>query len=190
MNVLFIYPNINTPYSFSPAIQQLSAVLKKADHETSLIHINNEHGIPFEKADILEEYVKIEADIVCITATTFEFKEANEIAKMIRSCSCKFIILGGTHATICPEDLKGSHFDAFCIGEGELPLLELIDKISKYQDFTDIKSFWFNHPTDGKNFDKILKIDSDLSEQLEKKNIPHYKYFNDNTYYFQLKCRQ
>ena len=41
-----------------------------------------------------------------------------------------------------------------------------------------------------KSFDKVLKIDSDLSEQLEKRKIPHYKYFKDNTYYFQLKCRQ
>ena len=59
MKILFIYPNIHTPYSFSPAIQQLSAILKKAGHETALIHINNEHGIPFEKSEILKEYLKI-----------------------------------------------------------------------------------------------------------------------------------
>ena len=47
------------------------------------------------------------------------------------------------HATIKPEDLISSNFDAYCIGEGEKPLLNLIDKIQKGITYIDTLSFQF-----------------------------------------------
>jgi radical SAM superfamily enzyme YgiQ (UPF0313 family) len=162
--MLFVYPNVSTSYTFSPAIEILSSVLRSDNHNTSLLHINNEHAVPYEKEKIQSFIEKDKPDLIGITATTFEFKEANEIAKWIKEGGYKgLVILGGIHATITPHDLESSCFDAFCIGEGELPLLDLVDKLQHNQDYFSTASFWF------KKDNKIIK--NPIREYLPDLNL-------------------
>ena len=49
-------------------------------------------------------------------------------------------IVGGIHATISPEDvLKEDCVDYVCRGEGEYAVLELMESLSKGEDYTSIK---------------------------------------------------
>ncbi|MFH1420539.1 MAG: radical SAM protein [Candidatus Aenigmatarchaeota archaeon] len=141
--VLFVYPNFGTPISFSPAIQILSAVLKRAGYETALLHLHEKHGVPDDKETIINEVKKHNPDLIGFTSTSFEYDTANRIASWIKSAVAVPIVLGGTHATIMPSDLEASNFDAFHIGEGEENLLELVQKMSKGEDYTNVPSFYF-----------------------------------------------
>jgi radical SAM superfamily enzyme YgiQ (UPF0313 family) len=142
--ILFIYPNINTRYGFSPAIQMLSAILKKEGHQTALIHVNPENSTPFNKTTILSRVAAYNADIIGLSATTFEYENANTIAGWIKEADpTALIILGGIHATIKPNDIWESNFDVFCIGEGERPLIELARRIDSHQPIESTPSFWF-----------------------------------------------
>jgi anaerobic magnesium-protoporphyrin IX monomethyl ester cyclase len=142
--ILFIYPNINTRYGFSPAIQMLSAVLKEKGHQTALIHINPENSMPFDKNTTLSRVAAYNADIIGLSATTFEYENSNTIAGWIKEADpTTLVILGGIHATIKPDDLWTSNFDAFCVGEGELPMLELARRIDAHEPIESIPSFWF-----------------------------------------------
>lgn len=142
--VLFIFPNMFTPFSFSPAIQILSAVLKENDCDVSLIHIHNRYGIPYKINGILDAVKNYSPNLIGVTATSFEYEAVNRIAKAIKR---KFpnipIILGGSHATIKPEDLYTSSFDGFCLGEGEIPLIKLVTKLKNNEPYYDTESFWF-----------------------------------------------
>ena len=125
----------------------LSAVLKAHGHEVKLLHINNERAIPFKKEPILRMVKDFQPDLVGMSATTFEFDSANVIAKWLKDEGITIpIILGGIHATIEPDDLWDSNFDGFCIGEGEIPLLSLINNLGLSL-WTATPGFWFK---DGK----------------------------------------
>ena len=54
MKILFIYPDIITnTINFCPAIHILSAVLKEDDCQVEMLHINNDHGIKYDKKTIV-----------------------------------------------------------------------------------------------------------------------------------------
>jgi len=151
VRVLFIFPNFNASYCWSPAIQILSAVLKKAGHETFLIHINDQHAFPNDTQKIIKEVKRVKPDLIGFTGTGFDFSRINEICGEIKSSYNCPIILGGTHATIKPDDLNESNFDAFCIGEGEKPILELTKRLKNKTAYSRVGSFWF------KDNDRIIK---------------------------------
>lgn len=163
MKILFIFPNFNASYCWSPAIQILSAVLKREGHETFLIHINDKYAFPNDKLIIAKEVQKINPDLIGFTGTSFDFPRINEICKAIKKTYNCPIILGGIHATIKPDDLQNSNFDAFCIGEGEKPFLELVKRMENKSGYLDVGSFWFK---DNGNIIKnnTMDIIEDLNE--------------------------
>lgn len=147
MKILFIYPDVGgRSLNFSPAIEILSSYLKKRNAEVSLIHLNNDvtgiEGVvrPDNYDEIYDRVIKFNPDVIGVTATTFQYPIACEVAKNLKNCGCtKMIILGGIHATIAPYDLKDSPFDAFSIGEGEKTLAELLRRLECEEDITTIK---------------------------------------------------
>lgn len=150
--ILFIFPNINSDYCWSPAVQILSAVLKQKGFPVDLIHIHDEHGFPSDIAVVTQKINKLEPDLILFTATSFEYAYVNNLCGMVKSCnSAYYTVLGGIHATVEPESLSLSNFDCYCIGEGEKPILELAEKLSKGESIISIKSLWFKQDT------KIIK---------------------------------
>jgi anaerobic magnesium-protoporphyrin IX monomethyl ester cyclase len=136
VKILFIYPDIITKgINFCPAIHILSAVLKKEGCEVDLLHINNDYGIKYDREII--NSLSFGYDLYCLTSTSFNYKYANEIAGWIRD-NGRLVVLGGSHATIQPEDFEDSNFDIFCVGEGEEPMKDLINAICSNKDWTKI----------------------------------------------------
>lgn len=124
MKFNFVFPNLYTPISFSPAIQILSAVLKRAGHEVCLTHIHKEKVLD-DNQSIINDIRKNNPDIIGITSTTFEYQRSNEIAGAIKKELDIPVILGGIHATISPEDYETSNFDAFVTSEAESVILDI-----------------------------------------------------------------
>ena len=56
------------------------------------------------------------------------------------------IIVGGVHPTVAPEQvIKHPEVTAVCIGEGEEPIVELLDSLDKGRMDTSIPNFWFKN---------------------------------------------
>ena len=53
MKVLFIFPNYDCPLGLSIGVSYLSSTLQQEGFETSIIHINEEIGYPFDIKRIL-----------------------------------------------------------------------------------------------------------------------------------------
>ena len=55
MKVLFIFPNYDCPLGLSIGVSYLSSTLQQEGFETSIIHINEEIGYPFDIKRILND---------------------------------------------------------------------------------------------------------------------------------------
>ena len=76
-----------------------------------------------------------------------------DLNQMIRNHYDALSVFGGPHPTYSPEMIDKKNVDAICRGEGEIYFLELIEKLSKNENFYDTKNFWFK-----KKMVKLLKI--------------------------------
>jgi len=141
MKVTIIYPDINTiqfPH-FQHGIAWVSAALKREGREVDLIYLDRE----WEDAELVEEIKRRDPDIVAFSSTTQQFVYARRYAEAIGKATGKFVIIGGIHATVDPDNVIGAGaFDALIRGEGEYPLIELCAAIEEGRDFTDVENLW------------------------------------------------
>jgi len=146
MKMLFVYPNIvESPKDISLGIAYLSAVLKKAGHKTALIDCS--FGITDE--EIINKTRSFKPDLIGVTTASNDFHYAVHIAELLKKNFDLPIICGGIQPTIAPEEVIAKEcFDMICVGEGEYPLLELMDSLEGGEKKTDIQNIWFKH--DGK----------------------------------------
>ncbi|MHC5035886.1 MAG: B12-binding domain-containing radical SAM protein [Planctomycetota bacterium] len=143
MKILFIYPNVKGQLGFHYGLASLSAVLKRAGHETSLINLNEKVG-PIPSPEAIGEAVKsARPDLVGFSVVTPQHKVAVQVARALKSALDVPILFGGVHATMVPEEIIAEEaVDFVCVGEGEDALLELVDALESEGDLTRIRNIW------------------------------------------------
>ncbi|MFA4952793.1 MAG: radical SAM protein [Candidatus Pacearchaeota archaeon] len=171
-NFLFVYP---LKLSECSSIEILSAVLKKAGHNTSLIlHHNQEKYFENRLKKRIEEF---KPDFIGFSVMTTDYAWALKTANLVRKFTAAPIVFGGIQVTSCPEEVI-SHdcVDFIVVGEGEGAILELIENPKKQ----NIKNVWL------KKDKRIIKnplrpliqnLDSIpfLDKQLFLREAPHFK---------------
>ncbi len=138
------YPDIT-----SFGIRTLSAHLKEHGHKTQLIFLpdplgdNLAYGVQRYKDNVLDRVIALAAgsDLVGVSLMTNFFDGAVQITRKLKSGLRVPILWGGVHPTIRPEECL-EHADMVCIGEGEDALLELADKMSRNEDYTNTVNLW------------------------------------------------
>ena len=141
MKVLFVYPDVSGSFShsFHYGIGYLGAILEQAGHDIDLIHAKKEQSYGAFIAKI-QEY---NPDLVAISATTPQFPYARKYAQWSKSVSSCPIICGGVHPTLVPDEVIAiSDIDVVCLGEGEQPLLEYVNALSRGADGSNIENLW------------------------------------------------
>lgn len=139
------------PYDFSgPSIRSLAAVLRSGGHQVQNIFllqdtrdlIHSKQGLHCSQA-VLNELVKEcrESDLVGITLMTSAFDLAVSITEHLKKELTVPVIWGGIHPTISPEESL-EHADMICVGEGEIPLLNLTERLQKNMDYSNIEGIW------------------------------------------------
>jgi anaerobic magnesium-protoporphyrin IX monomethyl ester cyclase len=90
------------------------------------------------------------ADMVGFSSMTGYAELTRRVAKRIRTINPDtFLIWGGIHPIIDPEDAIGAEVDAICTGEGEFAFREFYDLFTSGQDYTGVQNFWFKGESDG-----------------------------------------
>ena len=151
MNILFVH-SVERPVSHNALLGQgqiqfgisyISAVVQSAGHHTSLLVLNAEnerHATGTTKHHLLNA----KPDIVAFTSVSSQFPFVHRIATLIRRhFPTMYIVVGGPHVSMMPEDAVGNVFDAICIGEGESAFLELVDQLSALKRPLGVPNFWF-----------------------------------------------
>lgn len=170
---MFIYPDIGgRSLNFSPAIEILSSYMKQDGIDVEMIHLNYEYGVhPEDHEEIIGRIREFKPDVVGITSTTFQYPVSCRVAEKIKEHGFGgLVILGGIHATIAPDDLAASPFDAFSIGEGEITLTTLMKRYVHGEDITAIKGL------DIKSDGKIIRNGyPDVLEDLDVLPVRDYE---------------
>ncbi len=104
---------------------------------------------------LFETIAEERPDIIGFSCMTSFYKEIRFIASTIKEHFQIPIIIGGPHASFCPETINEAPFDIVCRGEGEFALLELLDALDAGKDYTTIKNLWVKQ--DGKIYKNELR---------------------------------
>jgi len=84
------------------------------------------------------------ADIVAFSSMTGYSAVTKRLAARVRRISPQsFVMWGGIHPIIYPEDAIQADVDAICTGEGEFAFDEFLSLYRDGRDFTGVRNFWF-----------------------------------------------
>lgn len=156
MKVAFIYPIVDEraesqpirfPYSIHMGISYISSVLKQNGHLTRLFVLTRKNQEQIEK--LLAEFTP---RLICFTSVSTTYYLIKQFASQFKEkCPQIFLIAGGCHVSLNPEEAIADSFDAICIGEGEYPVLELADQLEKGLIPSKIQNLWIKQ---GNNIEK------------------------------------
>ncbi|MGR3304137.1 MAG: B12-binding domain-containing radical SAM protein [Candidatus Scalindua sp.] len=115
--------------------------------------------------------------VIGISLMTFNFYDCITLTKKIKERFKDIkIAWGGIHPTIAPEECI-DHADYVCVGEGEIPMLELLDKLQSGGETSSIENFWVNTPQ------RIIRNKIRLFEDITHYSFPRYDWDNFFTLY-------
>jgi len=151
MNILFVYSidDIQSPSKLLQTQQQMqfgisyiSSFLRTHGHQTKLAVISR--ILRKKNEDILSKYVeRFSPELICFTSVATEYPLIASMARYIKGIYQDiYLLIGGPHASLKPEEVVLDEFDALCIGEGEYPTLELVSQLEKRISPSGIANLW------------------------------------------------
>ena len=151
MKILFVYSAQKTIVPEKPLLGQegiyhglssVAGMLHSNGYECDLLvldRVNRKKNVCILK----DKVEKFNPSIVAFTAVFSEFEFICQIAKQVKiHYSNLFLIAGGVHITLNPDESYLSLFDAICIGEGEYPMLELVERLEQQKPIDGIQNLW------------------------------------------------
>jgi len=138
ITLLSIYPDIA-----SFGVRTISSVLKREGHSVDLIFLTKEFWEKFEEKT-LDDVVNLteKSDLVGISLMSNFWDNAIQLTQKIKQHYDIPVLWGGTHPTVRPDECL-EHADMVCISESEQPLVELTRKMTKGENYFDIKGMGF-----------------------------------------------
>lgn len=128
-------------------LRLLSSYIKAAGHQVEMIFMCSKRDT--SSADFPDDAVNAfiercrQADLVGMSLMTNNFHRASFLTEALRRAELKApIIWGGTHPTVAVDECL-EIADAVCVGEGEEPMLQLVERLEAGRDPTNVGSFVF-----------------------------------------------
>lgn len=127
-------------------LSYVSAYLKSQGHSTRLVVLSSERAS--RSLSLLKTAVgEFDPQLVGFTAVTTQYPFISAAARQLKQLwPRKFLLLGGTHASLKPDEVIQDAFDAVCVGEGELPAAELAAHMESGQSPRGIPNLWIKQP--------------------------------------------
>jgi anaerobic magnesium-protoporphyrin IX monomethyl ester cyclase len=113
------------------------------------------------------------ADLIGFSSMTGYADLAHRIISRVRELDPSvFMVWGGIHPIIHPENAITAQVDAICTGEGEFAFEEFFDALKSGRDHTQVKNFWFR---DGEDWKRNHFLPLMSSEEMETLPFPLYR---------------
>lgn len=170
----------------------LSSYLKKHGHKVEYLEVKSEEVFD-NKGKILFERIKnFSPDIIGFSSYDFNIETIKILATGIKRNFNIPIIVGGYYAMLSPnETISYPDIDIVCIGEGEVALEELLDRMEKKYDISDIKSLYvkMNGKIYKNNTNNLIE-NLDALPFVDRTIVNHQRLLdNSNSYLFVLASR-
>ena len=153
MRIAFVFPINNAHSKNKPlriqteinlGISYMSSVVKLNGHLTRLFVLtqNNQDQIK----TMLDKY---DPQLICFTAVSTTYYLIKNFASTYKEMNPQvFLMAGGCHVSLNPEETIADSFDAICIGEGEYPVLELAYQLEQGSNPSKIQNLWIKNGVD------------------------------------------
>jgi anaerobic magnesium-protoporphyrin IX monomethyl ester cyclase len=167
----------------------LSGYIEKQGFQVDVVDVKSDINSEFTQKEkdrvfheTIERALESHSPIIGLSGFTQEYHDLVVLATAIRQKSNAKIVVGGIHATVLPDDFfikEESPFDAAVIGDGEVPLVQLIEaEKSGSVSWEGINGLVFRI---GKN---IIHTPQSISPSLDDMQmLPYHKL--DTKFYFQ-----
>src|SRR6202035_1447591 len=113
------------------------------------------------------------ADLIGFSSMTGYADLTHRIIRRVRELNPSvYMIWGGIHPIIHPEDAVTADVDAVCTGEGEFAFRQLFDSLQRGHADTTVKNFWF------KRGDEVIRnhfLPLMSAEEMETLPFPLYR---------------
>ena len=142
MKIFFVYLDINNtqPFEYQVGLGYVSAIAKFKGHLTRYFSPRTE----FDIRNLIKEIKNVLPEVIAFSIVSTQFRYVKTIAREIKRYYSPKVICGGIHPTIYPECLEESEYiDGIVRGEGEYPLSEYLEMLSKNGNYTHLSNFWF-----------------------------------------------
>jgi radical SAM superfamily enzyme YgiQ (UPF0313 family) len=170
-----IYGKMTPPEHPHLGLLYIASALERDGHELILMDFDAEH---LSLESFKEQLLKINPDIVGITATTPTYLNSLQIAKLIKEKSHAKVVIGGIHPTLMPhETMKSGLFDFLVKGEGEETISELLKCIEVDGDLSSVKGLLYR---DGETI--LENPDRPMGENLDALPFPSRKLLQNRKY--------
>ncbi|MBV7337593.1 B12-binding domain-containing radical SAM protein [Chloroflexi bacterium TSY] len=135
MRVLFVEKQID----YEPqGIMQLSSVLKEAGHEVELAIAAQEDPV-----QVAQEFGPDILGYSVMTGSQRYYFDLNLRIRERLNGKQVMSVFGGPHPTFFPEMIEEPGVDGLCVGEGEGPIVDLVDALGNGGFKPDIPNWWF-----------------------------------------------
>lgn len=180
MNLLFVYTLPDAPLpparplnswtKIQMGISYVSSAMREAGQKTRLVVPRRCH-IEKDTDRVIREF---SPDIICFTAVSTEHLFVEKVAHYLREKAPEaYMIIGGPHASLQPDEVIKGPFDALCIGEGERPMVELASILQEGKQPRGIQNLWI------KRDNSIEKNDTrEFIENLDNLPFPDREMWN------------
>lgn len=151
---------------FNTSVAAISAVLKKNGRNAQLVSI----GMSSPDVEYFREEVsRARPDVVLFSVMSAFWPTVKKLSKIVKQTSNSYVICGGYHASLFPEDTIAHDFvDAICLGEGDLALPMALDDMERETPRYDADNFWFKVANSNLGEKKIIRNNlGNLVEDLD-----------------------
>ena len=171
MNIFFVFPSIKLDLTVNHGIASLCGVIRDKGHKVFLYHPDR-----LNDRELTSEFRKEDYDLCLVSSVTNQWPYALQMIRSLRRISDIPVIAGGHHVTHYPNILEEhDDLDGICIGEGDIALGELLDKLEKGEDYHHINNMRFRRRKDGKLINSGI---GGLIEDLDSLPPPDYSVFS------------
>jgi len=166
-------------HSVALGLRYISSYLKTAGHDVEMIFMSSKRDtVQADYSDAaLEHLVERvrERELIGMSLMTNNFRRACALTQHVRAAGVKTpIVWGGTHPTVAPEESL-EHADAICRGEGEEPMLQLVEQLEGGRDPTTVAGFDFRGGGRFGNRETIRNPCAPLETDLDRLPFPDYE---------------
>jgi len=103
------------------------------------------HRLFDRKKQMIEQIIQEKPDILAMSVFADNYQWALDVARQVRKKLPKCLtIWGGIHPTTVPEEvISQDEVDFIVVGDGELPMVKLLDSLGNGRKFEGIPNLWF-----------------------------------------------
>ncbi len=160
-------------------LRYISSYLKAAGHDVEMLFMSSKRdtAAPDWSEAALTDFIERvrSVDVVGFSLLTNTFHRASALVERIRQAGIATpIVWGGTHPTVAPEECLAIA-DVVCVGEGEEPMLQFVERLAAGTDPTDVPNLWFRAGGLFGNREAMRNPPGDLETQLDDLPFPDYE---------------